>query len=82
MEKLNQRKSRNSEKNIKRGTKKKECGKAENFLRPVKQGPCYICTTHHQNLYQRSVKCYVTWWVKRQKEKRKRKTPYFQDGFD
>ena len=57
MEKLNTTKIQKFRKNIKRGTKKKECGKAENFLRQIKQGPCYICTTHHQNLYQRSVKC-------------------------
>ena len=31
---------------------KKSCGKVQNFLQQVKQGPYYIYTKYHRNLYQ------------------------------
>ena len=35
---------------------KKNCGKVDSFLQQVKQGPYYVCTICHRNLYQRSVR--------------------------
>ena len=37
---------------------KKHCGKVENFLQQVKQGPFHICTVCHRSLYQRGVRLF------------------------
>ena len=34
--------------------KTKGCGRVQNFLQQVKQGPYYICTICHRSLYRRS----------------------------